>query len=122
MKLLKTLNKAKYGLVATALSATTTPSYANLPGAPSTDSSSGKSGYTGQFTDYIMDGAILLLLVMAFVGLIIVGKNIMSTYSEISDGKAQYKDLGVSVVVGIVILSGFIYLLTEAADVLGLSI
>jgi integrating conjugative element membrane protein (TIGR03745 family) len=92
-----------------------------LPSAPDTDSNSGKKGYTGEITDYVMDGVVLLLLLMGTFALIRVAQNILTTYGEISDGKATYRELGGSLVVGIVVLSGVIYLLGEAADIFGVT-
>lgn len=125
MKITNLYKKAKAVAYTATLTVCCSPAafaFQSLPQAPASDSDSGKKGFTGKATDYIMDGVTLLLLLMGTYALIRVAQNIMTTYGEISDGKATYRELGGSLVVGLVILSLVIYLLVEAAAIFGISV
>jgi integrating conjugative element membrane protein (TIGR03745 family) len=124
VKISNIYKKTKASMYTLALSAFCSPIALadGLPKAPGADNDAGKEGFTGTATNYVMDGLVLLLLLMAAWGLIRVAQNILSTYGEISDGKATYRELGGSVIVGLVILSIVIYLLVEAASVFGITV
>ena len=93
---------------------------ADLPSAPTSNQDSNQEGYIGQIQSYIMDGIFLLGLLIGTYALFRVAQSAIQAYGEISDGKGTYRDLTGHVVVGVVIISGVIYLITEALKIFGM--
>lgn len=83
------------------------------------DPSRGKgSGIIDTLKNYGYDMVILMSLAICAVGFLVVANSCISTYSEIQNGKKQWKDLGAMAGVGAVLLVITIWLLTQAGEVL----
>ncbi|EBX8629392.1 TIGR03745 family integrating conjugative element membrane protein [Salmonella enterica subsp. enterica] len=83
------------------------------------DPSRGKGGgIIDTLKNYGYDIVILLSLGICAVGFLVVANSCISTYSEIQNGKKQWKDLGAMAGVGAILLVIVIWLLTQAGDVL----
>ena len=83
------------------------------------DPSRGKgSGIMDTLKNYGYDIVILMSLGICAVGFLVVANSCISTYSEIQNGKKQWKDLGAMAGVGAVLLVVIIWLLTQAGEVL----
>ncbi|NQZ49366.1 MAG: TIGR03745 family integrating conjugative element membrane protein [Moritella sp.] len=67
--------------------------------------------------NYMGDGILLLGLLLSTWSLIRVVSNGITTYGEISDGKATYKDLGTTAVVGVVLASATFWMVTLATEI-----
>lgn len=68
--------------------------------------------------NYAFDIAIFAGLAIAAVLFFIVSKNVMGTYSQISEGRATWGGLGMQAVVGVLLLVFIIFLMAQAATVL----
>ncbi|HAT6803625.1 TPA: TIGR03745 family integrating conjugative element membrane protein [Citrobacter freundii] len=91
--------------------------YADLP--KMEDPTRGKgSGIIDTLKNYGYDMVILMSLAVCAVGFLVVANSCISTYSEIQNGKKQWKDLGAMAGVGAILLVIVIWLLTQAAEVL----
>lgn len=110
--------KIRAGLVktawATALMTVGTSAMAALPTAPTTGGSATGSTYLSPVENYLVDGITLLGILVGAYAFFRVAQNAIQTYGEISDGNGTYRDLGGSVIGGVVIASGVIWLLTNA--------
>ncbi|EDT2963652.1 TIGR03745 family integrating conjugative element membrane protein [Salmonella enterica subsp. enterica] len=83
------------------------------------DPSRGKgSGIVETLKNYGYDMVILMSLAICAVGFLVVANSCIATYSEIQNGKKQWKDLGAMAGVGAILLVITIWLLTQAGDVL----
>lgn len=83
------------------------------------DPSRGKgAGIIDTLKNYGYDMVILMSLAICAVGFLVVANSCISTYSEIQNGKKQWKDLGAMAGVGAVLLVITIWLLTQAGEVL----
>ncbi|MCL2891373.1 MULTISPECIES: TIGR03745 family integrating conjugative element membrane protein [Pectobacteriaceae] len=83
------------------------------------DPSRGKgSGIMDTLKNYGYDIVILLSLGVCAVGFLVVANSCIATYSEIQNGKKQWKDLGAMAGVGAILLVVTIWLLTQASEVL----
>ncbi|RAT11164.1 TIGR03745 family integrating conjugative element membrane protein [Lonsdalea populi] len=99
------------------LSACSFSAYADLP--TMEDPSRGKgSGIMDTLKNYGYDIVILLSLGVCAVGFLVVANSCIATYSEIQNGKKQWKDLGAMAGVGAILLVVTIWLLTQASEVL----
>ncbi|MCX8967300.1 TIGR03745 family integrating conjugative element membrane protein [Erwinia psidii] len=91
--------------------------YADLP--KMEDPSRGQgSGIMQTLKNYGYDIVILMSLAVCAVGFLVVANSCISTYSEIQNGKKQWKDLGAMAGVGAILLVIIIWLLTQASEVL----
>jgi len=88
-----------------------------LPTAPSSasDADTG-STYMSPIQNYLIDGITLTGILVGAYAFFRVAQNAIQTYGEISDGNGTYRDLAGSVIGGVVIASGVIWLLTNAMD------
>ncbi|HAT6801811.1 TPA: TIGR03745 family integrating conjugative element membrane protein [Citrobacter freundii] len=83
------------------------------------DPSRGKgSGIMNTLKNYGYDMVVLMSLAVCAVGFLVVANSCISTYSEIQNGKKQWKDLGAMAGVGAILLVIVIWLLTQAGEVL----
>lgn len=83
------------------------------------DPSRGKgSGIMATLKNYGYDIVILMSLGVCAVGFLAVANSCISTYSEIQNGKKQWKDLGAMAGVGAILLVIVIWLLTQAGEIL----
>lgn len=83
------------------------------------DPSRGKgSGIIDTLKNYGYDMVILMSLAICAVGFLVVANSCIGTYSEIQNGKKQWKDLGAMAGVGAILLVIIIWLLTQAGEVL----
>ncbi|EOF5433973.1 TIGR03745 family integrating conjugative element membrane protein [Salmonella enterica] len=83
------------------------------------DPSRGKgSGIMDTLKNYGYDMVILMSLAICAVGFLVVANSCIGTYSEIQNGKKQWKDLGAMAGVGAILLVITIWLLTQAGEVL----
>lgn len=83
------------------------------------DPSRGKgNGIMDTLKNYGYDIVILLSLGVCAVGFLVVANSCIATYSEIQNGKKQWKDLGAMAGVGAILLVVTIWLLTQASEVL----
>jgi len=83
------------------------------------DPSRGKgSGIMDTLKNYGYDMVILMSLAICAVGFLVVANSCSSTYSEIQNGRKQWKDLGAMAGVGAILLVIIIWLLTQAGEVL----
>ena len=83
------------------------------------DPSRGKgNGIMDTLKNYGYDIVILMSLAICAVGFLVVANSCISTYSEIQNGKKQWKDLGAMAGVGAILLVIIIWLLTQASEVL----
>lgn len=99
------------------LSALSAQARADLPTLE--DPSRGKgSGIMDTLKNYGYDIVVLMSLGICAVGFLVVANSCISTYSEIQNGKKQWKDLGAMAGVGAVLLVVIIWLLTQAGEVL----
>ncbi|EAA9301176.1 TIGR03745 family integrating conjugative element membrane protein [Salmonella enterica] len=95
----------------------TLTAHADLP--TMEDPSRGKgSGIMDTLKNYGYDVVILMSLAICAVGFLVVANSCISTYSDIQNGKKQWKDLGAMAGVGAILLVVIIWLLTQAGDVL----
>lgn len=83
------------------------------------DPSRGKgNGIMDTLKNYGYDMVILMSLAICAVGFLVVANSCIGTYSEIQNGKKQWKDLGAMAGVGAILLVITIWLLTQAGEVL----
>ncbi|EAS1759885.1 TIGR03745 family integrating conjugative element membrane protein [Salmonella enterica] len=83
------------------------------------DPSRGKgNGIIDTLKNYGYDMVILLSLAICAVGFLVVANSCIATYSEIQNGRKQWKDLGAMAGVGAILLVVTIWLLTQAGEVL----
>ena len=83
------------------------------------DPSRGKgAGIMDTLKNYGYDMVVLMSLAIGAVGFLVVANSCSSTYSEIQNGKKQWKDLGAMAGVGAILLVIIIWLLTQAGEVL----
>ncbi len=68
--------------------------------------------------NYAFDIVVFAGLALAAVAFFVVVKNTMSTYSEVSDGRATMGQVGLQAGVGVLILVFIVFLLTESAIIL----
>jgi integrating conjugative element membrane protein (TIGR03745 family) len=122
MKLFKTMykrTKAAKLAIGTALMTMGSSAMAALPTAPvSTNTNTGGSTYLGPIQNYLMDGIVLLGILVGTYAFFRVAQNAIQTYGEISDGNGTYRDLAGSVIAGVVIASGVVWLLTNAMSMM----
>lgn len=84
-----------------------------------TDPSQGKGGgWFDTIRGYIYDGAVVLSVLVVGATLFIVGRNVVSTYSEIQEKKSTWTQLAIQVTVGAVIIAVEIWLAYAAVDTL----
>jgi integrating conjugative element membrane protein (TIGR03745 family) len=93
---------------------------AELPQAPQANQDSNQEGYIGKIQSYMMDGIFLLGLLIGTYALFRVAQSAIQAYGEISDGKGTYASLVGHLVVGVVLISGVIYLVKEALKIFGM--
>ncbi|MDN8600303.1 TIGR03745 family integrating conjugative element membrane protein [Citrobacter sp. S2-9] len=83
------------------------------------DPSRGKGdGIMDTLKNYGYDIVILMSLAICAVGFLVVANSCIATYSEIQNGRKQWKDLGAMAGVGAILLVITIWLLTQADEVL----
>ncbi|MGR3808199.1 TIGR03745 family integrating conjugative element membrane protein [Pasteurella testudinis] len=68
--------------------------------------------------NYAYDAGILAGLLISAVAFYQVASSCLATYREISDGKKKWSDLGMTALVGAILIVIIIWLLTKAADIL----
>lgn len=98
----------------TALMTVTSSAMAALPTAPTTAGTATGSTYLSPVQNYLLDGITLVGILVGAYAFFRVAQNAIQTYGEISDGNGTYRDLAGSVIGGVVIASGVIWLLTNA--------
>ncbi len=74
--------------------------------------------YIGIFQAYAVQIASVAGLIVAAVVFFIVGKNMISKYSEIAAGRATWGDLGMHAAIGVVLLVIIVFLMNQASGVL----
>lgn len=83
------------------------------------DPSRGKgSGIMDTLKNYGYDIVVLMSLGVCAVAFLVVANSCISTYSDIQNGKKQWKDLGAMAGIGAILLVVIIWLLTQAGGVL----
>lgn len=83
------------------------------------DPSRGKGGGIMEtLQNYGYDMVILMTLGICAVGFLVVANNCIATYTEVQNGRKQWKDLGAMAGVGAILLVVIIWLLTKASEVL----
>jgi integrating conjugative element membrane protein (TIGR03745 family) len=88
-----------------------TPIDPNIGGAPG-------GNWLELIRGYIGDGAVILGLAIATVGLLWVAYTGVAKFNECRTGKAEWSELGVLGVVGAVVLLFMMFLLNEAATII----
>lgn len=91
--------------------------HAALPSVEPPKSSTDGSLY-GQISGYMNDGVVLGGLVLAAIAFLVVGIAIVSTFSEVRDGKATWGKFGGLVAVGVILVVTVIWLATQASTVI----
>ncbi len=118
MKLMKTLRyMATRMLVATGALISGT-AFAALPTTAPPTRGAPAGNFITILQNYAFDIAIFGGLAIATILLFIVSKNVMVTYSQVSDGKATMGQVGMQAGVGVLLLVFVVFLLTQAATVL----
>lgn len=74
--------------------------------------------YIGIFQAYAVQIASIAGLIIAAVVFFIVGKNMISKYSEIAAGRATWGDLGMHAAIGVVLLVIIVFLMNQASGIL----
>lgn len=74
--------------------------------------------YIGIFQAYAVQIASIAGLIIAAVVFFIVGKNMISKYSEIAAGRATWGDLGMHAAIGVVLLVVIVFLMNQASGIL----
>jgi integrating conjugative element membrane protein (TIGR03745 family) len=100
------------------LSAFAHPSFAALPTTAPPSRGDGGGNFITLLQNYAFDIAIFGGLAVAAVLFFVVSKNVIGTYSEISDGRATWGALGMQSVVGVLLLVFIVFLMAQAATVL----
>lgn len=77
----------------------------------------GSGDWLALIRGYIRDGAIVLGLALSVVALIWVAYTGLSKFNEARNGKAEWMEVGVTVVVGAVLLLFIMFLLNQAATI-----
>ncbi|HCL5072193.1 TPA: TIGR03745 family integrating conjugative element membrane protein [Salmonella enterica] len=90
---------------------------AGLPTVEGPKSSTDSSLY-GQISGYINDGIVLGGLVLAAAAMLAVGNAIITTFSEVRDGKSSWGKFGMLVVVGVILIVVVIWLAAKAATIM----
>jgi integrating conjugative element membrane protein (TIGR03745 family) len=67
---------------------------------------------------YIGDGAVILGLAIATIGLLWIAYTGVAKFNECRNGKAEWSELGVLGIVGAVVLLFMMFLLNEAATII----
>lgn len=88
-----------------------TPVDPNIGGAPG-------GNWLQLIRGYIGDGAVILGLAIAIVGLLWVAYTAVAKFNECRTGKAEWSELGVLGIVGAVVLLFMMFLLNEAATII----
>ncbi|MBK1674805.1 TIGR03745 family integrating conjugative element membrane protein [Ectothiorhodospira shaposhnikovii] len=92
---------------------------ANLPTPINPESGSYQDGNWLQLIKgYIGDGAVILGLAIAIVGLLWVAYTAVAKFNECRTGKAEWSELGVLGIVGAAVLLFIMFLLNEAAKII----
>ena len=92
--------------------------FAALPTTAPPSRGDGGGNFITLLQNYAFDIAIFGGLAVAAVLFFVVSKNVIGTYSEISDGRATWGALGMQSVVGVLLLVFIIFLMAQAATVL----
>ena len=74
--------------------------------------------YIGIFQAFAVQIASIAGLIIAAVVFFIVGKNMISKYSEIAAGRATWGDLGMHAAIGVVLLVIVVFLMNQASGIL----
>ncbi|MCY3812125.1 MAG: TIGR03745 family integrating conjugative element membrane protein [Gammaproteobacteria bacterium] len=85
------------------------------------DPSSGavdEGDFIGMLQAYGLDIVVLGGLGLSAIALLVVAKNVISKYSQVSDGRATWGEVGMHGAVGVVLLVIVIFLATQSATVL----
>ncbi|MGV6989226.1 TIGR03745 family integrating conjugative element membrane protein [Testudinibacter sp. P80/BLE/0925] len=90
---------------------------ADLPKMEDPSRGAGK-GVIETIKNYAYDAGILAGLLISAVAFYQVASSCLATYREISDGKKKWSDLGMTALVGAILIVIIIWLLTKAADIL----
>ena len=93
-------------------------SFAALPTTAPPSRGDGGGNFITLLQNYAFDIAIFGGLAVAAVLFFVVSKNVIGTYSEISDGRATWGALGMQSVIGVLLLVFIIFLMAQAATVL----
>jgi integrating conjugative element membrane protein (TIGR03745 family) len=92
-------------------------SQAALPSAQAPSRGEG-STWLETLKNYGYDGFMLIALVLCAFVLIVVATHGVGVYHEIHTGKKTWKDLGVTVVVGVILIGLVIFIVTKASSVM----
>lgn len=76
------------------------------------------TGIMQTIKNHAYDAVILAGLFIGVIGFLKVAASLLSTYGEIQDGKKKWSDLGMSALVGAILLVVLIWLITEASKIL----
>lgn len=90
---------------------------ANLPTMQAPSRGEG-TGIMQTIKNHAYDAVILAGLLLGVIGFLRVAASLISTYGEIQDGKKKWSDLGMSALVGAILLVVIIWLITEASKIL----
>ena len=74
--------------------------------------------FIGMLQAYGLDIVVLGGLGLSAIALLVVAKNVISKYSQVSDGRATWGEVGMHGAVGVVLLVIVIFLATQSATVL----
>jgi len=92
-------------------------SQAALPSAQAPSRGEG-SNWLETLKNYGYDGFMLIALVLCAYCLIVVASHGIGVYHEIHTGKKTWKDLGATVVVGVVLIGLVIFIVTKATGIM----
>lgn len=119
---MKKLTDRRPSRVANLLAAVTTvmsgSAFAALPTTAPPTRGAPAGNFITTLQNYAFDIGIFAGLAVATLLLFIVSKNVMSTYSEVTDGRATMGQVGMQAMVGVLLLVFIVFLLTQAASVL----
>jgi len=115
----KMINKLRSNILSVCITASIGTESALASGIPPVTAPTGGNGggllQTAQ--NYMGDGILLLGICVCAWALFRVVSNAVTTYGDISDGRATYKELGTTVIVGVVLASATFWMVTEATEI-----
>lgn len=92
--------------------------FAALPTVSNPTTTVQSGDFIGLIQAYAKDIGVVAGLVIGFLAMVIVAKNMIGVYNEIGAGKKTWGDMGIHGGMGVLLLVFVVYLLTEAAKIL----
>lgn len=92
--------------------------FAALPTTAPPSRGDGGGNFITLLQNYAFDIAIFAGLAIAAILFFVVAKNVMTTYSQVADGRATMGQVGMQAMVGVLLLVFIVFLMTQAAGVL----